>query len=437
VFVDVVGNVANPRKADRAWGKSGWKVEPIVTTQAIGIAPDGGNQVAVRSSATALSKFAPAKAYATAYGENGGGDLIFNDGQRITASDVVVLAVARANGKPAPTFGTLISKSDGTAISGGDVLTAGNAVVLSSSRATGGTGITVATGYGRADSAKAAAVGMDVRANSAKWYASPGAAFAGSQAYGRGGHVDMISDTRARADLGTAIAGTLAIAKSNGVQPTFFDGVGRRLLGAPVNDVNDGGNGGNIIYNEVATQGRIDVGATVVGSMAVDVAETNKVVIVNDNTDAAAAVGTSTAGAINIGISNNNDVLIGDYDNSDATQNEVTSKVRGRGSAQAGMFNLGEWFNGGGGEEQWAGDELPQRCQLLLRRCPSVPLGTWCICKAPARQALDCPQQDSHMHPNSCVNMQFRVPAIRATFTTLCCLVSNRHAPCQKPRCCP
>ena len=40
-------------------------------------------------------------------------------------------------------------------------------------------------------------------------------------------------------------------------------------------------------------------------------------------------------------VANDGNVLIGDYDNSDATQNEVIAKVRGRGTAQGGMINIG------------------------------------------------------------------------------------------------
>lgn len=328
VFVDVVGALSNPPKRDKMWGKEGWKVEPIVKTTAIGIAPDGGNLVKVRSSATANSKFAPAKAYATGYGENGG------------TNDVYVLAFARANGKPGPVFGTLISAADGTAISGGDVATAGNAAVLSSSRATGGTGITIAKGYGYAQSARGAFVGIDTRANSAKWYASPGAAFAGGQAIGNGGHVITKQDTRARADLGLAVAGTINVAKSNGVQPAWWDAV-------TFNGATDSG-GGNVVFMNLKTQTRADVGASVGGSINIGSTENGKIVELNDNTDAGTAVGDATSGALNIAVSNNNDVLIGDYDNSDATQNEVLAKVRGRGEAQGAQVNIGGWSGGWG-----------------------------------------------------------------------------------------
>ena len=66
-----------------------------------------------------------------------------------------------------------------------------------------------------------------------------------------------------------------------------------------------------------------------------------QVVLLNDNVQASSAVGEAIAGLVNVGVSNDGGVLIGDYDNSDATQNEVVAKVRGRGEAQGGMINIG------------------------------------------------------------------------------------------------
>lgn len=147
------------------WGKEGWKVEPIVKTTAIGIAPDGLNSVGVRAGSTANSKFAPAKAIATAYAENGG-----NGTAR--AGDVWAEADGRATGKPAPVFGAIVTQTDATAVSGGDVLSAGRAAVLSSSRATGGMGVTIAKAYGRTESAQGAFSGIDMRSKSNKWCAT-------------------------------------------------------------------------------------------------------------------------------------------------------------------------------------------------------------------------------------------------------------------------
>lgn len=143
------------------WDKEGWKVEPIVKATAIGIAPDGTNEVSVRTQATANSKFAPAKAISTAYAENGGG------------GDVWANAEARATGKPAAVFGVTMTASDATAISGGDVLTAAPAAVLSSSRATGGMGVGIAKAYGRSESAEGAFTGIDMRSKVAKWCGAP------------------------------------------------------------------------------------------------------------------------------------------------------------------------------------------------------------------------------------------------------------------------
>jgi len=329
VKVDLVASLSNPPKKDKAFGVPGWFVGTQTRTNAIGIAPEGGNEVRVRSSATANTKWAPAKAYATAYGQNGG------------TGNVFVLANARATGKPSLATSAISSNADGTAIAGGQgVGDAGAAVVLSSSRATGGQGQTIAGARGYAESANTAVVSIDSRANSAKWYMAPGNSVAGGEALGRGGHVNLYSDVRARADLGTATSGVLNIAKSNGAQPVWFE-----LL-----PTGSGTNGGasNIIYSMTNNDPRADAGAAIAGTINIGssakrkLLQNTKVVLLNDNVEASTAVGEAAAGLLNVGVSNTNNVLIGDYDTSDATQNEVISKVRGRGEAQGGMVNIGE-----------------------------------------------------------------------------------------------
>jgi len=323
VKVDVTASNTNPPKADTSFGKPGTKVGSLATANAIGIAPDATNEVRVRASATANTKFAPAKAYATAYGQNSGG------------GDVFVVAQARATGKPGLQYGALVSNSDAAGVSTGGVADSGNVVVLSTSRATGGQGITVAGARGSATSGKAAWVGVDARANSAKWYMAPGHAVAGGEAFGQGGHVAITTDVRARADLGTATSGVLNVAKSNGAQPIFWD-----IL--PVeNQVSNGF--GNTVFSQTNNDPRSDAGAAIAGTINIGTTAAGKVVLLNDNVEASAAVGEALAGLVNVGVSNDGSVLIGDYDSSDATQNEVIAKVRGRGTAQGGMINIGEW----------------------------------------------------------------------------------------------
>lgn len=212
VVVDVTSALSAPPKGDQSFGVDGKKVGTVATAEAVGIAPDGTNEVHVRARSDANAKYAPAKALATAYGENAGG------------GDVFVLAQARATGKPGLQYGALVAKTDATAVSGGATpAAAGNAVVLSTSRATGGQGQTVAGARASATSARAAWVGVDARANSAKWYMAPGNAVAGGEALGQGGHVQMKADVRGRADLGTSTTGVLAVGKSSGVQQGFWD----------------------------------------------------------------------------------------------------------------------------------------------------------------------------------------------------------------------
>jgi hypothetical protein len=322
VSLDVANSFGIGRKKDKTWGVKGWEVEPIVTTNAVAIAPDGYNVVKVRAASQSASKFAPSKAYATAYGENAG------------TGDVYVVAFTRANGKPGAMFGVQSTVSDGTAISAGPVDGAGNAVVITSSRATGGWGVTTAKSYGYAESNVGAYVGEDTRANSAKWYASPGVAIAGGGAYGRGGHVRLEQRVRARADLGLAVAGSINIAKSNGIQPVYYD--------VPDASATRDFGGANVIYETTEVRPRIDVGMSIGGAINIASSENGKVVALVDNVDAGAAVGDAASGSLTVAVSNQNDVLIGDYDISDATQNEVIARVRGRGYAQGGQVNIGE-----------------------------------------------------------------------------------------------
>jgi trimeric autotransporter adhesin len=326
VSLDVANSFGIGRKKDKTWGVKGWEVEPIVTTNAVAIAPDGYNVVKVRAASQSASKFAPSKAYATAYGENAG------------TGDVYVVAFTRANGKPGAMFGVQSTVSDGTAISAGPVDGAGNAVVITSSRATGGWGVTTAKSYGYAESNVGAYVGEDTRANSAKWYASPGVAIAGGGAYGRGGHVRLEQRVRARADLGLAVAGSINIAKSNGIQPVYYD--------VPDASATRDFGGANVIYETTEVRPRIDVGMSIGGAINIASSENGKVVALVDNVDAGAAVGDAASGSLTVAVSNQNDVLIGDYDISDATQNEVIARVRGRGYAQGGQVNIGLAPNG-------------------------------------------------------------------------------------------
>jgi hypothetical protein len=321
IRVDAVSSVINPPKKDKSFGKPGWFVGSRSQAQAIGIAPDAYNEVRVRAQANAQTKWAPAKAYATAYGENGGG------------GDVIVYAQSRALGKPGLQYGAVSTYSDATAISGGATPgDAGAAIAFSTSRATSGQGITVSSAKGYAESANAAFVVIDSRANSAKWYMAPGNSIAGGEAFGRGGHVGLDSTVRARADLGTATVGLLSIAKSNGAQPAWFD----------LRPVQQGdGSFGNIIYTITDNDPRADAGAAIGGTINIGTAPAGKVVLLNDNMESSAAVGEAAAGVINVAVANDGNVLIGDYDNSDATQNEVIAKVRGRGTAQGGMINIG------------------------------------------------------------------------------------------------
>jgi hypothetical protein len=100
----------------------------------------------------------------------------------------------------------------------------------------------VSGAFGRGVSSKATFIGIDSRANSAKWYMAPGHAVAGGEAIGIGGHVVEASDVRARADLGTATSGVLNVAKSNGAQPLWWD-----LLPLGSNIANNG-------YNQVGAE---------------------------------------------------------------------------------------------------------------------------------------------------------------------------------------
>jgi hypothetical protein len=322
VQVDVSSTAANPPKGDTSFGVDGSRVGSVATAEAIGTAPSTTNQVNVRAQATATTKFAPARAIATATGQNGGG------------GDVFVLAQARAVGKPSLQYSTILSKSSAVGISGGATpATSGNVAVLSTSRATGGQGQTVSTAYAKGVSGKATFIGVDSRANSAKWYMAPGNAVAGGEAIGIGGHVVEATDVRARADLGTATSGVLNVAKSNGVQQTWWD-----LLPLEAN-LNNGF--GNVIFSSTNNNPRTDAGAAIAGTVNIGTTPTGKVVLLNQNVESGAAVGESLAGLLNLAVSNDGDVLIGDYDNSDATQNEVIAKVRGRGEGQGGMINIG------------------------------------------------------------------------------------------------
>ena len=139
---------------------------------------------------------------------------------------------------------------------------------------------------------------------------------------------------RARADLGTATSGVLNVAKSNGKQEGFWD-----LL--PVESQVKNGYA-NTIYSTTNNDPRSDAGAAIGGTINIGTTPAGKVVLLNDNVEASAAVGEALSGVLNLGVSKAGSVLIGDYDNSDATQNEVIAKVRGRGTAQGGMINIGE-----------------------------------------------------------------------------------------------
>jgi hypothetical protein len=330
VKVDVSSSIPFPSKGDASFDRNSSKVGELVTAEAIGIAPDGDNEVRVRATATANTKYAPAKAYATAYGENGGG------------GDVFVLAQSRAVGKPGLQYGVVSSNADARGISGGSTpAESGNVAVLSTSRATGGQGQTVSGARGYGSSAKATYIGVDSRANSAKWYMAPGNAVAGGEAVGKGGHVVLNTDVRARADLGTATSGVLNVAKSNGVQQTWWDQL-------PVEaNINNGFS--NTIYSITNNDPRSDAGAAIGGTINIGTSPAGKVVLLNDNVEAASAVGESLSGLLNVAVANDGNVLIGDYDNSDATQNEVIAKVRGRGTAQGGMINIGAHCAAGGG----------------------------------------------------------------------------------------
>ena len=280
----------------------------------------------MRAQSDTLTKFAPAKAYATAYGENGGG------------GDVFVLARSRATGKPGNQYGAVSSNSDATAISGGNsVRDSGGVGVLSSSRATGGQGQTISGARAYGESGKVVFSGVDSRANSAKWYMAPGNAVAGGENIAKGGYLNLDTDVRARADLGTATSGVINIAKSNGARPVFWDDPASNLAAGLSKNGEP-----NILYSITNNDPRSDAGAAIGGTINIGTAAAGKVVLLNDNMESSAAVGESLAGLLNVGIANTGSVLIGDYDNSDATQNEVISKVRGRGEAQGVMVNIGE-----------------------------------------------------------------------------------------------
>ena len=113
--------------------------------------------------------------------------------------------------------------------------------------------------------------------------------------------------------------------------------------------------GFNVVYVEVNNDPRIDIGGSIGGAINIASSENGKVVTLMDNVEAGAAVGDAAAGALTVAVSNQNDVAIGDYDISDATQNEVISKVRGRGYAQGAEVNIGEQGRLGGAGRAPAG----------------------------------------------------------------------------------
>ena len=250
-----------PWKEEIIQGKGATKIGTRVTAQSIGIAPDVYNAVKVRADAQTRTKWAPSKAYATAYGENGGGGNVF------------VYANARATQKPGLPWTVASSNSDAVAISGGATYSdAGVATVLSSSRATGGTGITLASAKGYAESANEAYVNIDARSNSAKWYASPGFAMTGAEAIARGGHAGIFSDIRERVDKGIALGGLINIAKSNGAQSNFF-----YLLPAGQGGAINGNGWNNIVYTQTKNQPRVDVGLGAAGTINIGSAAAGKV----------------------------------------------------------------------------------------------------------------------------------------------------------------
>jgi hypothetical protein len=436
VRVEVSSALRNPPKkpAQGAFGVEGEKVAVKATSKAVAIAPDGGNRVAVRSAANANTKWAPAKAYATAYGQNGGGN------------PVLVLAAARAVGKPAPQYGAVVSQTDAVGISGGGTpQDAGLVGILSTSRATGGQGQSIAGAFAYGESAAGTFQSVDARANAAKWYMAPGNAVAGAENIGRGGHIGLETDVRPRADLGTATGGVLNVAKSNGVQPLWFDAL------SPGTGQNFGGDGyPNIIYSITNNDPRSDAGAAIGGTVNIGMsarklleavpegakaaehkaAESEdaaaatgpgrkllqKVVLLNDNMEASLGVGDAAAGVVNVGIANQGNVLIGDYDNSDATQNEVIARVRGRGYAQGGMVNVGEcargWGPGGSGVGgpglgQALPADFPARPPGLGARPASVPaqapplpcLVATLPSRPPAAYSLHAPPCPAPHHP--------------------------------------
>jgi hypothetical protein len=378
VRVDVGASLRNPPKKPKqgAFGVEGEKVAVKATAKAVGIAPDAFNRVAVRANSAANTKWAPAKAYATAYGQNGG------------TGDVLVLAQARATGKPALQYGAVVSQTDAVGISGGAApADAGTVGILSTSRATGGQGQTVAGAFAYGESSKGTFQAVDARSNSAKWYMAPGNAVAGGENIGRGGHVGLATDVRTRADLGTATGGVLNVAKSNGLQPLWWDNL------TPGQGQNFGGDGApNIIYSITNNDPRADAGAAIGGTINIGTtarklleapeAEADaaagpsrkllqKVVLLNDNMESSTGVGEAAAGVVNVAIANNGNVLIGDYDNSDATQNEVIARTRGRGYAQGGMINIGECYG--------LGPRLrADSCNMLLFNAPT-PAPAFCL----------------------------------------------------------